>query len=185
MEVVSQRGTDVVRLVSLKDATMLNIDGELFCEHTVLTRDCWPVKVLADHDIAVSPALARNVAPLVIAVRGKELRVRRIVHEVAPDSEIREQLAEYGILADMLPTEIGGRVQLSIDEWITNRQKVESEGSNVCSNEVVHTVGDGQILDMTFDELIDEAGLLNGLFDDGNDILDGSSLEKGEKGTEE
>jgi hypothetical protein len=44
-----------------------------------------------------------------------------------PDSQVLGELSEYGILEGMLPTEMGGTLELNHPEWIANRRALELE----------------------------------------------------------
>ena len=44
-----------------------------------------------------------------------------------PETEIIESLSQYGILGSMLPTEMGGRVEFSQTEWLSQRRSIEME----------------------------------------------------------
>lgn len=59
-----------------------------------------------------------------MALRGRRLRSRTIIHEVGEEDVLKE-LSVYGVMAYMLPTEIGGTVEFDWSEWIANRRAVE------------------------------------------------------------
>lgn len=61
-----------------------------------------------------------------MALKKKTTRSRTLFHDV-PESEILDVLAEYGILKNMLPTEMGGTVVLNQREWMANRWAIEIE----------------------------------------------------------
>jgi hypothetical protein len=48
------------------------------------------------------------------------------VHDVS-ENEIVHALSEYGISREMLPTEMGGTVELNPTEWIAQRRAAEME----------------------------------------------------------
>ena len=64
--------------------------------------------------------------PIVSATQSKQIRVRSIWHAV-PDNEILSVLSEYGITGDMVPTELGGTIQLNPSEWIAQQRAMEME----------------------------------------------------------
>ena len=66
------------------------------------------------------------VKPILYALIDKHARSRIILHDI-PENQVLEVLAEYGILEDMLPTEMGGKIQLNQAEWITSRRSAELE----------------------------------------------------------
>ena len=56
----------------------------------------------------------------------RDLRTHTIQHDV-PEDDIVESLANFGISRDMLPTCMGGTVDIDQSEWIANRRAVELE----------------------------------------------------------
>lgn len=56
----------------------------------------------------------------------KETRQRFLMHDARPNGILRV-LSEFGITKDMLPTEMGGDIQLDQSEWIANRFAIEME----------------------------------------------------------
>jgi hypothetical protein len=90
---------------------------------------CLPVMVVASH-VCSSPGLSgltiRLTKPIMYALMDKRVRSRNIIH-IVPDSQVPGELSEYGILEGMLPTEMGGTLQLNQLEWIANRMALELE----------------------------------------------------------
>lgn len=58
----------------------------------------------------------------------KDWRARTLTHDVKVDQIIRV-LHKYGIGKEILPTEMGGEVNLQnhLEEWIANRRAAEME----------------------------------------------------------
>jgi hypothetical protein len=56
----------------------------------------------------------------------KRIRSRTLFHDV-PESQIVDILSSYGILKEMLPTEMGGTVRLNQAEWMASQRAAESE----------------------------------------------------------
>jgi len=109
-----------------KFTTIFDIDPKLNRQTTYFYRSCWPVKNMCTH-IVCTPKIVKSLAkPVVLALLSKEERSRLKFHDV-PECDVIETLAGYGILNDMLPTEMGGSVQLDQSEWIANRRAVELE----------------------------------------------------------
>jgi hypothetical protein len=96
----------------------------MFCAAHNYNRDCWPIKVNADHNLCLSQEMALSILPLSRPAKGKELRLRSIIHDV-PETEILGSLAEFGMSKDLLPVEIGGKIEFSIAEWLANRREGE------------------------------------------------------------
>ena len=70
--------------------------------------------------------LVRLLKPIMKALMDKDARARLIFHD-CPESGILDALSEYGIEKHMLPTEMGGLVQLDQTEWIAHRRAIEME----------------------------------------------------------
>lgn len=70
--------------------------------------------------------MLRAIKPIVLALMHKELRSRFFIHDV-PEGEILASLAPYGLEKDMLPTKMGGTVELNVSDWIEMRRAIEME----------------------------------------------------------
>ena len=66
------------------------------------------------------------ILPILNTLTNKHTRSRKLVHDV-PESQLLDVLSDYGILKDMLPTEMGGTVLLDQAEWIASRRAAELE----------------------------------------------------------
>jgi hypothetical protein len=109
-----------------KHLTMWEYDHTLYDGIVLFDRTSWPLKILANH-VCCPPWIVVNVIqPLLNAVCDKRLRDRKLEHNVA-ESQILNVLSSYGIMKDMLPTQMGGTIELSQSEWIANRRAVELE----------------------------------------------------------
>lgn len=86
----------------------------------------WPVHSVCGHQCCPTSILMRVLRPVLMALTDKRLRARTIWHDI-PETEIISALSEYGILKEMLPTEMGGDVLLDQVEWMANRRAVELE----------------------------------------------------------
>lgn len=58
------------------------------------------------------------------ALKTRSTRSRTLFHDVPPN-EILDVLADFGILPNMLPTDMGGTLRLDQQEWIANRWATE------------------------------------------------------------
>jgi len=130
MEVASQECTDVgsgfVYIGWNKDTAVWDFGAKVYSRLSHFETKCWPIRFVAAHMCGASNALSRIVAPVLKALMDRRGRSRMVIHEV-PDSEVIEVLSGYGIMRDMLPTEMGGTIQLSQAVWISNRHAVEME----------------------------------------------------------
>jgi len=109
-----------------KDSTIFDYDRKVIFRMTYLYCNCWPTKYLSIHGCCPPQVLLRILKPIVFALLNKEARSRTQIHDV-PESQIVEALSLYGILEDMLPTEMGGTVELNVAEWIASRRAIEME----------------------------------------------------------
>jgi hypothetical protein len=128
IEVLAQANTDigsgVVMIVKDKDFTIWHYDGRLYERMTYFDMKCWPVKIIARH-VCVAPWFVVNIIkPIRYALIDKHTRSRILIHD-GPESQILDVLSDYGILKDMLPTEMGGTVRFDQAEWIANRRAAE------------------------------------------------------------
>jgi len=109
-----------------KSSTLSDFDPKLFGPLSHFEKNCWPIKIVARHVCHTPNMLLRVMKPVIMALMDKEARARIIVH-AASDSDILGALLCYGIHRNMLPTEMGGSVQLNQAEWIENRRAIELE----------------------------------------------------------
>ena len=120
----------LVRFACGQDASLCNIDQDVISPIQSYKKDCWPIKVMADHTICCSQECLDFLLPASRYSKGKEGRLRSVVHDV-PVGELFEVLGGYGISKDMLPKEVGGSIEFSIDDWIAARRNAElKEGAN-------------------------------------------------------
>jgi hypothetical protein len=111
----------------LKDFTMWDWDHNLYLDGMAyFDRTSWPVKVIACHLCCPPWIMVNVIQPLLNAVCDKRLRERKQEHNVH-ESQILSVLSPYGIMKDMLPTEMGGTIELNQSEWIANRRATELE----------------------------------------------------------
>lgn len=68
----------------------------------------------------------RIIKPIVFAFMDSRTRTRSVVHDI-PENEIANALSEYGITKQMLPTNMGGSVQINMAQWMVNRRSSEME----------------------------------------------------------
>lgn len=127
IEVLAQENTHVrsgvVMIVWDKHFTIWDYDDRLYERMTRFDMNSWPVKVTACHCCIAPWFMVRIVKPLLNALRDKQSRSSTLIHD--PESHMPEVLSNYGILKEMLPTEMGGTVQLDHAEWISNRRAAE------------------------------------------------------------
>ena len=111
-----------------KDRTVWALDRDAMIRIPYYHRSCWPVRKLPVHSCCASVFERKVVGPILMASMGRDGRSRTMIHDV-PESEILEALAEYGIVKDMLPTTMGGTIDLDewLSEFIAQRRAIEME----------------------------------------------------------
>jgi CRAL/TRIO domain len=128
IEVMAQENTDmdscVVVVCYLKGFTMWDYDHGLYSRILYFERNCWPFKRMAAHLCSAPRIFVTVYNSILIGMLSKHVRHRRLVHDV-PESQLLDVLSGYGIHEEMLPTKMGGTVQLDQTEWIANRRAAE------------------------------------------------------------
>ena len=118
----SKSGFVLVELA--KDITIWDYDPRLHDQIIYFDKACWPVKAVASHICYTPSVFLKIIKPIIYALMDKHGRARQRLHDV-PESQLLDVLSNYGIHKEMLPTEMGGTVQLGQAEWITNRRAAE------------------------------------------------------------
>ena len=130
MEVASRSNNDadggVVELVNDKGWTVWEYDHWVYTRFTDLLLTCWPCRFDCFHVFNFPEFIARVLIPIICALQTKESRARNNFHDV-PEDGIVSALAEFGITGDMLPTELGGSIEMNPSEWLARRRSVEME----------------------------------------------------------
>jgi CRAL/TRIO domain len=125
---MAQENTDMdsgfVIVNFLKDFTIWDYDHGLYDRIIYFDKNCWPVKIIAAHLCCPPSIFAKIIKPVAYPLLDKHRRSRILIHDVL-ESQVPDVLSSYGICEDMLPTEIGGTVQLDHAEWIANRRAAE------------------------------------------------------------
>lgn len=129
-------GKGFVSVTWTLSATVWDYDHYVYSRLQIYQERCFPIHQAGAH--ACCPDwISRNIIdPVVAALVSKDSRLRRMYHCVA-ETEIIGVLSEYGILSDMLPTDMGGSVELarSQSEWMTNRNALErAQVANISSS---------------------------------------------------
>lgn len=129
-EVVSQGNNDVnsgfVFVEWHKHTTLWDYDRKAMDGILHFQLSCWPVQCLCYQICCPSSFCMRILKPIVYALADKRARSRAVIHDVS-ESETLKNLESFGILKDMLPTEMGGSLKLDLPEWMENRRAVELE----------------------------------------------------------
>lgn len=106
--------------------TIYDYDSKVSDKMVYLCRRCFPLKTMPTHICCANPIIVRILKPLMKALMNKEARQRFLMHD-APPSGILGVLSKYGITKYVLPTEMGGEIQLDQIEWIACRRAIEME----------------------------------------------------------
>jgi CRAL/TRIO domain len=127
-EVMAQENKDMnssfVLVELAKDITIWDYDPRLHDRIIYFDKACWPVKCIASHICCAPSIFLKIIKPIINALMGKRNRARQLLHDV-PESQLLEVLSDYGIHKEMLPTEMGGTVELDQAEWIAKRRAAE------------------------------------------------------------
>jgi len=128
MEVASQVTMDVssgfIYIARDKCTSVAAFDLKVFRRIVDLERDCFPVKMVASHICSLPLFTRKVVKPIIFAMMSKRTRSRSRLHDVA-EKDCAQVLSNFGITNDMLPTDMGGTLELNITEWVSQRQAVE------------------------------------------------------------
>lgn len=104
--------------------TIFDYDHTFLDRMLVCMQNYLPIKVTAGHSCCPPVVVSRVVFPVVLAFIDTWLLCRTLIHNV-PESEIVSALEEFGIQREMLPTIMGGTVELNPSEWIAQRRAAE------------------------------------------------------------
>jgi hypothetical protein len=121
MEVMAQENTDIdsgfVEINYLKDFTMWDYDHWLCNRMIYFDQSCWPVKRIASHVCCAPRIFVKIINPILNGMSDKHVRCRRVLHGDVPEIQLLDVLSDYGIHKEVLPTVMGGTVQLDQAEW--------------------------------------------------------------------
>ena len=134
VEVAAKEGTDgnadFVFIGWFKNSSLFDFDRKVFGALIYYEKSCLPIKAVGSHACCSPNIVVRMIKPFVDAMMDSRGRTRVMIHD-APENEIVEILAGYGIQKDMLPTTMGGSIELNLCEWIANRRAVELEETSI------------------------------------------------------
>lgn len=104
----------------------MDLGAKVYGKLSHFEKTCWPIKFIGAH-ICGSPSIVfRIIKPILNAMTDRRGRSRMVIHDV-PENTLLEALSGYGIMKNMLPTEMGGTVQPNQAEWIASRRAAEME----------------------------------------------------------
>jgi hypothetical protein len=109
-----------------KDVTIFDYDRNAFNSLLYFEKTCLPVQCISFHICCPTSVILNVLKPIASAFTDKRARARTVIHDV-PESKILDILSEYGIMKEMLPTEMGGTIRLNQSEWMANRRAAEME----------------------------------------------------------
>lgn len=117
-----------VWIIQEKVSPVWSYDRYLISHVPYYRKSCWPMKEMPSHSFCSNTFMRRVVKPLLLATMGKAGRCRHTTHDV-PKNGMFETMNEFGIEREMLPTSVGGTVDL--DKWlpvfIAQRRAIEME----------------------------------------------------------
>jgi len=128
MEVMAREHDDFVWILWQKNTTIWVYDRTVLTYIPYYYASCWPIRQMPTHVCCANKFLRRIIKPVINATLNRDGRSRTLIHDV-PESEILSVLAEYGILNHMLPTYMGGTVDLDpwLSTWVDHRRAIEME----------------------------------------------------------
>jgi len=115
-----------VEIAWMKGASIFEYDPDVSDRLIMYLQKYWPVRTISVHVCCAPMVIRRFVMPIVHALVDPWCRSRLQIHNVS-ENEITNALSEYGIEKEMLPTEMGGTVELNPSEWIAQRRALEME----------------------------------------------------------
>lgn len=128
MEIMAREHNDFVWIVCDKHTTVWNYDRYLISHLPYYYKYCWPIRMMPTHTCCCNAIIRKVVKPVLSATLDKAGRSRTLIHDV-PDNQLLATLAEYGISKEILPTAVGGDVDLDtwLPIWIAQRRALEME----------------------------------------------------------
>lgn len=128
MEVSAEENNDVdsgcILLGWDRETTVWDFPRQIYDRFIEFEKSCLPVRFISVHSCCPTSVIMKVMAPVMRALTDKRVRARIMTHDV-PESDIVNALSDYGITKAMLPTEMGGDVELNQSEWIADRRAVE------------------------------------------------------------
>jgi hypothetical protein len=131
MEILSWENQDINRgYVSMawnKTTTIWDYshDRKVYDALISLEKSSWPNQCVAHHACLPSSVLSKLLRPVLFAAMLVQTRIRVVTHD--EEKELVDDLSQYGILKDMIPTEMGGTFVVNRSEWMANRRALEME----------------------------------------------------------
>lgn len=107
-----------------RDTSIWDFPRNVYNRVIELEKSCLPIRFVAAHSCCPSSVYMKIMVPVILALTDRRARSRVVVHNV-PVSEIIIVLSAYGIQREMLPTIMGGTVELDQQEWIVDRRAAE------------------------------------------------------------
>jgi hypothetical protein len=119
---VQRRGVVYIAECPRTKSNLLQQDRKLDSIILKHVRHALPVRVVGVHHYLNSSILELFV-PLLLPLFGATIRARYRYHLGRSSDEWLAELAKYGIPPQCLPTELGGSLEFSYDEWLGSRQQ--------------------------------------------------------------
>lgn len=127
---MSRENTDIssgiVILAWHPTSTIWSFDRKAYDHMVRFEQTCWPIQCISHHICCPTSVVMRVIKPIVFAFMDARTRTRSVVHDV-PENEIANALLEYGIRKEMLPTGMGGTVEIDMMKWTADRRATEME----------------------------------------------------------
>lgn len=105
-------------------ATIFDFPRQVYDRFIEFEKSCLPIRFVAVHTCCPTSIIIKIMRPVLMSLTDKRTRSRLLLHDV-PVSEIVTVLSAFGILPEMLPSVMGGTVELNQLEWIADRRAAE------------------------------------------------------------
>jgi hypothetical protein len=118
---VQQRGIVYIAQCPRTRSNLLEQDRKLDSIILKHVRNALPVRVVGVHHY-LDNRLLQTFVPVLLPLLGANMRARYRYHMEHSSEEWLMELSRYGIPAHCLPTDIGGTLEFSYDDWLQARQ---------------------------------------------------------------
>lgn len=129
MEIMAREHGDFVWVLWEKDSSIWNYDRYLLSHIPYYYRSCWPIKMLPTHVCGGNRLTRRVIGPVLNATLNRDGRYRTVFHDADGDQLLDALSSSYGIPKKILPTAMGGGIDVAqwLPVWIAQRRAIEME----------------------------------------------------------
>lgn len=127
LEDITTQQKGILFVVFPKNCTLRRFDRRMEGMMIETMNGCFPMRVSAVH-VCQPPALTQMIWPIFKIMLSKRM-AKRIRFYFGSSNKVLKNLAECGLMKDVLPSEIGGNVVLDHDDWLEEQRLFEDERS--------------------------------------------------------